>query len=122
RHRFPRVRDTGRIFPEGFLQGACCSHRHRRSESVVFLWLRSLRRDPAEANQPRTPAGRNPLRVICSLLVNVYELQGSRHALSQVTNHAPSKPRSIPSSGLDTANQNGITSLNGIVSPSTFAV
>ena len=43
------------------------------------------------------------------------------HALSQLTNHAPSKPTSAPSSGLDTANQNGITSLNGIVSPSASA-
>src|SRR5437762_3400183 len=102
--------------------GACYSHRHRRSESVVFLFLLSQRRDPTEANQRRTPPGRNLPRVISSLLVNVYELQGSRHALSQATNHAPSKPRSIPSSGLDTANQNGITSFNGIVSPSTFAV
>jgi len=38
-----------------------------------------------------------------------------RYVLSQVTNHAPSKPMSTPISGLETANQNGITSLNGIV-------
>src|SRR5262249_25968505 len=36
------------------------------------------------------------------------------HVLSQVTNHAPSKPIRTPSSGLDTANQNGIISLSGI--------
>jgi hypothetical protein len=44
------------------------------------------------------------------------------HALSQVTNHAPIRPRSTPSSGLDTANQNGIISLNEMVPPATFAV
>jgi hypothetical protein len=44
------------------------------------------------------------------------------HALSQVTNHAPNRPRSTPSSGLDTANQNGIISLNEMVSRATFGV
>src|SRR5262249_31787979 len=49
--------------------------------------------------------------------INFYVIHQCRlvmgcHALSQVTNHAPIRPRSTPSSGLDTANQNGITSLN----------
>src|SRR5215831_10923550 len=44
------------------------------------------------------------------------------HALSQLTNHAPIKPRSTPSSGLDTANQNGIISLNEMVPRARFAV
>ena len=44
-----------------------------------------------------------------------------RHAQSQVTNHAPMRPRSTPSSGLDTANQNGIISLKEMVSRVTFA-
>jgi hypothetical protein len=47
---------------------------------------------------------------------------GICHALSQVTNHAPSKPVRTPSSGLETANQNGITSLNGSASRVGFAV
>src|SRR5262245_30096143 len=44
------------------------------------------------------------------------------YALSQVTNHAPISPRSTPSSGLDTANQNGIISLNEMIPRATFAV
>jgi hypothetical protein len=43
------------------------------------------------------------------------------HMLSEVTNHAPSKPIRTPISGLETANQNGIISLNGIASRLTFA-
>ena len=38
------------------------------------------------------------------------------HALSQVTNHAPNKPMITPIRGLETANQNGITSLNEMTS------
>lgn len=47
---------------------------------------------------------------------------GICHALSQVTNHTPSRPIRTPSSGLETANQNGITSLNGSASRVGFAV
>jgi hypothetical protein len=44
------------------------------------------------------------------------------HMLSEVTNHAPSRPIRTPISGLETANQNGIISLNGIASRLRFAV
>jgi hypothetical protein len=44
------------------------------------------------------------------------------HALSHVTHHAPNKPMITPISGLETANQNGITSLNGMASGATIAV
>ena len=44
------------------------------------------------------------------------------HALSQVTNHAPNKAMITPIRGLETANQNGITSLNGMASGATIAV
>ena len=55
-------------------------------------------------------------------MIHERTLIAGRHALSQVTNHAPIRPRSTPSSGLDTANQNGIISLKEIVSRVTFAV
>ncbi len=44
-----------------------------------------------------------------------------RYVLSHVTNHAPNKPMRTPISGLETADQNGISSLNEIVSRLAFA-
>ena len=73
-----------------------------------------------EANGLRSALGKNPLRVIYSLLSA--HLDFASHALSQVTNHAPSKPKSTPSSGLETANQKEITSLNGMAPRGIAAV
>ncbi len=42
--------------------------------------------------------------------------------LNQVRNQAPNKPIRTPINGLETANQNGITSRNGIVLRLTFSV
>ena len=79
----------------------------------------SSARDGIQRRRFGAAAGRNLLRIISSRFVKASGLPGSRHALSQVINHAPNNPTSMPTSGLNTANQNGINSCNEIASSST---
>src|SRR5262245_24137635 len=105
--------------------------RRTRTEPILVVKLFPPRHLQFERSLSYTPAYCSDRQVLVRVSDRLFSWRdvcrvdsppGSHHALSQVTNHAPSKPKSTPSNGLEMANQKGIASLNKTAPRATLAV